>query len=54
LSAYDDTFYVAGCGVVLALQAFASIEWFMGDAIESFAAEILCDALNWCRFSLPP
>ena len=38
----------------LALQAFTGSEWLLGDAIESFAAEILCGALNRYYFSLPP
>jgi len=38
----------------LAVQAFTGSERLSGDAIESFAAEIFGDALNRCRFSLPP
>src|SRR5207249_12099642 len=38
----------------LALQVFTGSKWLFGDAIESFAAEILCGAFNRCRFSLPP
>ena len=37
-----------------ALQAFTRSESLFGDAVESFAAEILGGALNWYRFSLPP
>ena len=29
-----------------ALQVFAWFEWLLGDAIESFAAEVFCNALN--------
>ena len=35
----------------LALQAFASFEWLLSDAIESFAAEIFRDAFNRLPFS---
>ena len=38
----------------LALQAFTGSEWLLGDAIQSLAAEILCDALNWRFAGLPP
>lgn len=38
----------------LALQAFTGAKWFLGDAIESFTAEIFRGALNRCRFLLPP
>src|SRR5207245_833781 len=38
----------------LALQAFTLFEWFLRDAIESFAAEVFGRALNRHHFSLPP
>ncbi len=37
----------------LALQAFASFEPLSGDAIQSFAAEILCGAFNRKFAGLP-
>ena len=37
----------------LALQVFTGSKWLFGDAIESFAAEILCDALNRRSTGLP-
>ena len=37
----------------LTLQTFTLFEWLLRDAIESFTAEILRDALNRCRFLLP-
>jgi hypothetical protein len=36
-----------------ALQAFARLEWFSDDAIESFTAEIFRGALGWRHSRLP-
>jgi len=35
----------------LTLQAFTGSKWFLGDAIQSFAAEIFRDAFNRLPFS---